>query len=168
MLSSTMIKLAKLKFSHIARKHYLIQMLFIPTKNLNKIENTLSRQKVTFLKVIHFWNFLKILYIWIYTVRAEKLHIFGNFAELKMCHFSARQCIQIWLQRQLIVIKKTVIDSMIVAILIHKVSYLITLAIIIEMFTDCFWTRRIWTWEIWFDSYDSREEDIFSLESVLT
>ena len=40
----------------------------------------------------HFWNFLEILYICIYTGRAEKWHIFANFAELKMCHFLARQC----------------------------------------------------------------------------
>ena len=72
-----------------------------------------------------------------------------------------------WENSKLIVIKKTVIDSMIVAILIHKLSYLITLAIIIEMFTDCLRTWRIWTWKIWLDSYDSREEDVFNLESVL-
>ena len=39
-----------------------------------------------------FLNFLEILYVWIYTGRAEKWHIFGNLAGLKICHFLALQC----------------------------------------------------------------------------
>ena len=53
------------------------------------------------------------------------------------------------------------IDSMIVAKLIHKVSYLVTLVFVIEMFTDFLWTWSIWTWQVWFDSYDSRKKYVF-------
>ena len=90
-----------------------------------------------------------------------KANEWGRFDLLHLPRF-------VYQKRQLIVIKKTVIDSMIVTILIHKVSYSVTLAFVIEMLADCLRSGRIRTWKIWLDSYDSREEDVFCMESVVT